>query len=73
MVNLRESNLEVGAVSKISVSGDGAGNSATEIGLAREGLFNTFHRKVGVSAIRYLPKGNFRGSSKENVLCAVGD
>jgi hypothetical protein len=73
LVNLRESDLEVCAVSKVSVSGDSAGHTATKVSLTREGLLNTLHREVGVSTIRDLPEGDLGGSSKENVLCAVGD
>ncbi len=51
LVNLRESNLEVGSVGKISVSGDGAGYSATEVSLSREGLFNGLHSEVSMASV----------------------
>jgi hypothetical protein len=73
LVDLRESNLEVGAVSKITVAGDRAGYTAAEIGLAREGLLDRLHREVGVASVRHLPEGDLGGSSKENVLGAIGD
>jgi len=73
LVNLGESHLEVGAVGKVTVAADGAGHAATEIGLAGEGLLDGLHREVGVAAVRYLPEGNLGGSSKENVLGAIGD
>jgi len=73
LVDLRESDLEICAVAKISVSADGTLNAATEIGLTREGLFNALHSKVGVSAVRNLPEGDLRGSCKENVLGAISD
>jgi hypothetical protein len=71
LVNLRESHLKVGSVSKISVSGDSAGDTSSEISLSGEGLFDGLHREIGVSSVRYLPEGNLRGTGKENVLCAV--
>jgi len=55
LVNLGESNLNVGAVSKISVSGDGARNTATKISLTVEGLLDGLHGKVGVASVRHLP------------------
>ena len=63
--------LKNGVVSKISVSGDGAGYTASEIGLTVESLFNGFHGKVGVSAVGHLPVGNLRVSRKIYILCAV--
>ena len=73
LVNLGESNLDIGAVGKISISGDCAGHTATEIGLAIEGLLDGLHREVGVASVRHLPESNLGVSCKENVLCAVGD
>ena len=51
LVDLRKSHLKVGAVSKITISADGAGHSAAEIGLAREGLLNALHGVVSMSAV----------------------
>jgi hypothetical protein len=73
LVNLRESNLDIGAVGKISVSGDGAGNTATKVSLAVESLFNRLHGEVGVASVGHLPESDLGVSSKENVLGAVGD
>jgi hypothetical protein len=73
LVNLGESNLNVGAVSKISVSGDGARNTATKISLTVEGLLDGLHGKVGVASVRHLPESDLGVSCKENVLGAVGD
>jgi len=71
LVDFWESYLEVCSVSKIAISGDSAGYTAAEIGLAVEGLFDGFHREVSVSAVSYLPEGNLRITCKVNVLCAV--
>ncbi len=73
LVDLGESHLEVGAVSQISVTGDGAGNTATEICLTREGLLDRLHREVGMASVRHLPESDLRGSSKEDILGAIGD
>jgi hypothetical protein len=73
LVDLRESNLEVCAVSKIAVTGDGAGYTAAEIGLAREGLLNGFHSKVCVASVGHLPESDLGGSCEEHVLGAIGD
>jgi hypothetical protein len=73
LVNLRKSNLEVCAVGKITISGDCAGNTSAEISLSGECLLDRLHSEVGMASVRHLPESNLRGSSKENVLCAVGD
>jgi hypothetical protein len=73
LVNLGESNLDIGAVSHITVSGDGARNTATEVSLAVESLLNRLHGEVGVASVRHLPVSNLGVSCKENILCAIGD
>jgi len=72
LVDLREGHLEVGAVGKITVTGDRAGHAAAEIGLAGEGLLDGFHREVGVTSVRDLPEGDLGGSREEHVLGAIG-
>jgi len=72
LVNLGQSDLDIGSVSQIAVSGDGAGNPAAKVGLTVEGLLDGLHSEVGVSSVRYLPEGDLGVSCKENVLCAVG-
>ena len=62
LVDLRESHLQVSAVAQITVTGDGAGHTAAEIGLAGEGLLNRLHGEVGVASVGHLPEGNLRGS-----------
>ena len=64
--------MEVCAVAKITVTGDCAGNTAAEIGLAGECLLDGFHRKVSVASVRHLPESNLGGSCKEHVLGAIG-
>jgi len=71
LVDFRESDLQVGAVSQITIATDGASDPATKIGLSVKGLFNGFHRKVGVATVSHLPEGNLRVTGKVNILCAV--
>jgi hypothetical protein len=71
LINLWESNLKVGAVSKITISGDSAGDSATKVRLAIESLLNRLHGKVSVATISHLPESNLWITSKINVLSAV--
>jgi len=71
LVDLGKSDLKIGAVSKITVSADNAGNTATEIGLAVESLFNRLNSKVCVTTVCYFPKSNLRIARKVNVLCAI--
>ncbi len=72
LVDLRESNLEIGAVSKISVPADHALDTATEIGLSVESLLDRLNREVRVPAVRHLPESNLRVTSKVNILSAIG-
>jgi hypothetical protein len=71
LVNLGESNLKVGAVSQITITRNGAGYTTTEIGLSVKSLFDRLHSKVGVTFVRYLPKGDLRVTSEIDVLGAV--
>jgi hypothetical protein len=60
LVNLRKSNLEISAVSKITISGDHALDTATKIGLTVESLFNRLNSKVCVTTISNFPKSYLR-------------
>jgi hypothetical protein len=71
LVNLGESHLKIGAVGKITVAGDHALNTATEIGLAVESLFNRLDREVGISAICHFPESNLRIACKVDILSAI--
>ena len=73
LVDLGESHLKVGAVGKISITGDGAGHATAEVSLSGEGLLDGLHREVGVASVRHLPESDLGGSSKEHVLGAIGD
>jgi len=73
LANLGESNLKVGAVSQITVAGDGAGHAATEVSLAIESLLDRLHSEVGVTLVGNLPESNLGVTSKVNVLGAIGD
>jgi hypothetical protein len=71
LVNLGESNLKVGAVSQITITRNGAGYTTTEISLTVKSLLNRLHRKVSVTFVRHLPKGNLRVARKIDILGAV--
>jgi len=73
LVDLRKSDLKVSSVGKISISGDGAGNTATEVSLSRESLLNRLHGKVSVASVRDLPESDLRSSGKENILGTISD
>ena len=71
LVDLGESNLKVSAVSQITITRDGAGHTATKIGLTVKSLLDRLHSKVSVTFVRHLPKGNLRVARKINILGAV--
>jgi len=71
LVNFRQSHLKVGAVSQITITADGAGHTATKVGLTVKGLFDGFHREVSVATVSHLPEGNLGITSKVNVLSAI--
>ena len=71
LVDFRESYLEVSSVGKITISGDSAGYTAAEIGLAVEGLFNRFHREVGVTSVSNFPESNLGITSKVYILGTI--
>jgi hypothetical protein len=73
LVNLRESNLKVSAVSQITITRDGASHTTTEIGLSVKSLLDGLHSKVSVTFVRHLPEGNLGVARKINILGAVSD
>jgi hypothetical protein len=73
LADLRESHLKVSAISQITVTGDGAGHTATEVGLAVESLLDRLHGEVGVTLVADLPESNLGIASQVNVLSAIGD
>jgi len=73
LANLRESHLKVSAVRQITVTGDGAGHTATEVSLAVESLLDRLHGEVGVTLVGNLPESDLGVTSQVNVLGAIGD
>jgi hypothetical protein len=73
LANLGESNLKVSAVRQITVTGDGAGHTATEVSLAVESLLDRLHGEVSVTLVGNLPESNLGVTSQVNVLGAIGD
>jgi hypothetical protein len=73
LINLGESNLKVSAVSQITIAGNGASHTTTEIGLSVKSLLDGLHSKVSVTFVRHLPEGNLGVARKINILGAVSD
>jgi hypothetical protein len=73
LIDLGKGDLEICAVSEVSISGDHALHAASEIGLAVESLLNGFNSKVSVSAVSYFPESNLRVTCKVNILSAISD
>jgi len=73
LVDLGESDLQISAVRQITVAGNGASNTATEVGLAVKSLLNGLHGKIGVAFVGNLPESNLGVASQVNVLGAIGD
>jgi hypothetical protein len=73
LVDFRKSNLKISAVSKITITRDGASYTTTEISLTVESLFNRFHSKVSVTFVRNLPKSNLRVAGKIDILGTISD
>jgi hypothetical protein len=73
LADLRESHLKVSAVSQITVTGDGAGHTATEVSLAVESLLDRLHGEVSVTLVGNLPESDLGVTSQVNVLSAIGD
>lgn len=71
LTDLGEGHLEHGAVRKIAISRDGAGDTPTEVRLAVEGLLNGLHRKVRVSPVGHLPVRDLRVAGKIYILGAI--
>lgn len=69
----RDSDLEVGTVDEITVSGNGAGNLLSEISITVEGLFDRLHGKVGMASVDDLEKSNLRIASQINILGTISD
>jgi len=71
--DLRERDLDVGAVHQISVTRDNRRHAATKVGLAVERHLNRLHREVRVALVEHLPEGNLGVARDINVLRAIRD
>jgi hypothetical protein len=71
--NLGESHLKVGLVGTITIAGDSALNTATEVSLTVEGVLNRLHREVGVATVGHLPESNLGLARQVDVLSAVSN
>ena len=63
--------LKVAAADEIAVARDGAGDLGARGRVTVEGLFDRFHREVGVAAVDHLEEGDLGVTGQVNVLCAV--
>jgi hypothetical protein len=70
-VDLREHHLKVGAVGKVTIAGNGALHTATEVGLAIESLLDRFHGEIGVAAVRHFPESYLWIARKIDILGTV--
>ena len=73
LVDLWKSHLKVSAVGEVTVARDCAGDTATEVGLSVECLFDRFNSEVSVSAVSNLPESDLGVSCEIDVLGAIGD
>ena len=66
-----KSNFKVYTVHEVTVAGNSAGDLLAEVGRTVEGLFDSFHREIGVPTVNDFEECNLRVTSKVNVLCAI--
>jgi len=71
LVDFRECDLQVSAVSQITVAANGTRHSATKVSLTVKGLLNGLHGIVGVATVSHLPEGNLGITCQIDILCAV--
>ena len=65
--------LKVAAADEVAVARDGAGDLGARARAAVEGLFDRFHREVGVAAVDHLEEGDLGVTGQVNILGAVSD
>ena len=63
--------LEVYTVNQITITGDSAGYLLAKVGRTIEGLLNSLHGEVCVSAVNHLEKSNLRVSRQINILRTI--
>ena len=64
-------NVHVG--NQITVTGDGNGHATVRVWGTVDGLFDVFHREVGVTLVHRLEEGNFWISGQVDILGTIGD
>ena len=64
-------NVHVG--NQITVAGDGNGHATVRVWGTVDGLFDVFHREVGVTLVHRLEEGNFWISGQVDILGTIGD
>ena len=64
-------NVHVG--NQITVAGDGNGHATVRVWGTVDGLFDVFHREVGVTLVHRLEEGNFWVTREIDILGTIGD
>ena len=67
----RQFNIHV--TDQVTVTGNSHGDTAVVGRVTVRGLFNVFHREVGVSLVHSLEEGNLRVTGKIDILSAIGN
>ena len=70
---VRQRDLQVGAVDKVSVAVHDGHHALSVVGRAREVDTHRLHREVGVTLVHHLPEGDVGVSSDIGILCSVGN
>jgi len=71
-LNKGKSDLKVNTMNKITIAGNGAGNSLAEVSSSVKDLLNGLHREVSVTTINNLEESDLGVSSEINILSAIG-
>jgi len=62
-LNKGKSDLKVNTMNKITIAGNGAGNSLAEVSSSVKDLLNGLHREVSVTTVNNLEESNLRITS----------
>lgn len=71
-LNKGKSDLKVNTMNKITIAGNGAGNSLAEVSSSVKDLLNGLHREVSVTTVNNLEESDLGVSSEINILSAIG-
>jgi len=71
-LNKGKSDLKVNTMNKITIAGNGAGNSLAEVSSSVKDLLNGLHREVSVTTVNNLEESDLGVSSEINILSTIG-